>query len=192
MKQITKILGILVIAIIIFAGKLFFLPNSIAKTKDNISRVESSDNYSITFNELVSLLEETAKKEKIEVKTSNRTVTLNKKKYFKSTLYLKTYLIEGLSKEKDGKLVMVKIYSPLGKFKSTTRIEFNESLIKNFRRYATLLNNVLNSDKNQKEVLEFLTKQTGKKIAPARKNIDNFTVSLSVSGKSLVVTFRPQ
>ena len=48
------------------------------------------------------------------------------------------------------------------------------------------------SDKNQKEVLEFLTKQTGKKIAPARKNIDNFTVSLSVSGKSLVVTFRPQ
>ena len=87
---------------------------------------------------------------------------------------------------------MVKIYSPLGKFKSTTRIEFNESLIKNFRRYATLLSNVLNSDKNQKEVLEFLTKQTGKKIAPARKNIDNFTVSLSVSGKSLVVTFRPQ
>ena len=192
MKQITKILGILVIAIIIFAGKLFFLPNSIAKTKDNISRVESSDNYSITFNELVSLLEETAKKEKIEVKTSNRTVTLNKKKYFKSTLYLKTYLIEGFSDEKDGKLVMVKIYSPLGKFKSTTRIEFNESLIKNFRRYAALLNNVLNSDKNQKEVLEFLTKQTGKKIAPARKNIDNSTVSLSVSGKSLVVTFRPQ
>ena len=135
MKQITKILGILAIAIIIFAGKLFFLPNSIAKTKDNISRVESSDNYSITFNELVSLLEETAKKEKIEV---------------------------------------------------------NESLIKNFRRYAALLNNVLNSDKNQKEVLEFLTKQTGKKIAPARKNIDNFSVSLSVSGKSLVVTFRPQ
>lgn len=68
MKQITKILGILVIAIIIFAGKLFFLPNSIAKTKDNISRVESSDNYSITFNELVSLLEETAKKEKLKLK----------------------------------------------------------------------------------------------------------------------------
>ena len=87
---------------------------------------------------------------------------------------------------------MIKIYSPQGKFKSTTRMEFNETLIKNFRKYAALLSNVLNSDKNQKEVLEFLTKQTGKKISPARKNIDNFSISLSVSGKSLVVIFRPQ
>lgn len=191
MKQITKILGILVIVIGIFVFKLFLLPNSIAKTKDNISRVENSDNYSITFNELISLLEETAKKEKIEVKTSNRTVTLGKKKYYKSTAYLKKYLIEGFSEE-DGKLALIKIYSTQGKFKSATRIEFNETLIKNFRKYATFLSNVLNSDKNQKEVLEFLTKQTGKKISPARKNIDNFSISLSVSGKSLVVTFRPQ
>lgn len=191
MKQITKILGILVIVIGIFVFKLFLLPNSIAKTKDNISRVENSDNYSITFNELISLLEETAKKEKIEVKTSNRTVTLGKKKYYKSTAYLKKYLIEGFSEE-DGKLALIKIYSTQGKFKSATRIEFNETLIKNFRKYATFLSNVLNSDKNQKEVLEFLTKQTGKKISPARKNIDNFSISLSVSGKSLIVTFRPQ
>lgn len=192
MKQITKILGILVIVIGIFICKLFLLPNSIAKTKDNISRVESSDNYSITFNELISLLEETAKREKIEVKTSNRAVTLGKKKYYKNTAYLKKYLIEGFSEEEDGKLALIKIYSTQGKFKSTTRIEFNETLIKNFRKYAALLSNVLNSDKNQKEVFEFLTKQTGKKISPARKNIDNFSISLSVSGKSLVVTFRPQ
>ena len=211
-KIIGKIRIIIFVCVAIFVAGKYFLTGSIGKTyklSQDISRVENEHVYSITFDDLVKLLEEINPKAKIETDSTSRSHEnkTTKAKYYSRSLTFNNHKITCYSEEENGKLGNLIIFSGrgLGKSYKTTKdangipranpesLEFKENTTNAFKRNAGILNNVLNASTTQKDLNKFLNKNIGKKIVTGGNvDVGDSNVFFFVDGHSLALSFIPK
>lgn len=211
-KIISKIRIVIFVCAAIFVAGKYFLTGSIGKTyklSQDISRVENEQIYSITFDDLVKLLEEINPKATIKTDTTaksheNKTT---KNKYYSRSLTFNNHKITCYSEEENGKLGNLIIFSGrgLGKSYKMTKdangvprsnpdsLEFKQEITNAFKRNAAVLNNVLNASITQKELNKFLNKNIGKKIVTGgNTDVGDSNIFFFVDGHSLALSFIPK
>ena len=198
------------LCVALFVGSKYFTTGSFNKTyklKEDISRVENENNFSINFEELTALLEEIDPDAKIEPDRMSRSHEYNGQRYYSNGVTYKGNRIRGYYLEEGGKLLRVEIFSGRGTGKDfqsvpgntgiqrlqPTTLEFKDTITNALKRNAATLNNVLNQSSTAKELNKFLNANIKKNIKTGvYADIGDTNVLLFIDDYYLVLSFAPK
>ena len=191
-----KKLFLLFLFVIIFLGCNHTIGINIPKLKEDVSRVDTSGTYNLSFNELIELLKEIEPNKNIEVDDKVREFKQDGKvrDYYKRIMFnsheIRGYFI-------DEKLISVAVYSRFGISKTLdnskefeTTLEIDSAILNGFKRQVLIINNVLNSSNTKKEMVKFLKDNIKKEIRVNQsEKVGDSTIYLYRDNNSVVIEF---
>ena len=221
-----KFLKIITLLIVILVGITLFKPGGpfgTYKLKDDISRVENEDHYSLTMEDLKNFLLEINPRANIYMGSSETDISIpihssirigftftqidspthsKSGKYYSQNLYFNNRKFTGYSLEENGKLAAISVTSDgsyirgstVGDFLNDYPPQFKGSVVKELRKNANILNNILNASKTQQEFNQF-TKQIlrGKTIRIGESaSLGDSIAILNSRDSYLIITFFPK
>ncbi|MDU1909613.1 hypothetical protein [Fusobacterium sp.] len=203
MKKLLFVLILLIFIIpIIFLANKNFDGIKTPRLKNDISRVDVSGTYKITFDELVELLKEIDPTASIKVDNRVKKFTEQNgdiRDHYKSVIF-SSHEIRGYFNEEKEHLTAVAVYSKFGISKAgkntsefNTTVEFDKGTINNFKSKVLIVNNILNSSNSQKEMTKFLKNTIKKEIKSNQKGeVGDSTIYLYKDINSIVIEFIPK
>ena len=220
-----KFLKIITLLLLILVGITLFKvggPFKTYKLKDDISRVENEDHYSLTMEDLKNFLLEIDPKANIRMGASETDTSISlfsirlgithtlasytsyskSGTYYSQDLYFNSRKFTGYSLEENGKLAAISVTSDgayirglmLSDFLNDDPPQFENSVIKELIKNANILNNILNTSETQQEFDKFVRQNLGSNNIRIDESasLGDSIALLNLRGRYLTITFFPK